>query len=112
MKLVIDDNFRPGPKLRKAIEVSKFDWIVILDDDDLWHPYKLAILSSYILKEKTVVYVHNSKVYINENYSVDQIKVDLVTESNIHKNRNFPLNPPLSIHFAKSFLSFHHKSYH
>ena len=89
LKLVIDDNFRPGPKLRKAIEVSKFDWIVILDDDDLWHPYKLAILSSYILKEKTVVYVHNSKVYINENYSVDQIKVDLVTESNIHKNRNF-----------------------
>ena len=72
LKLVIDDNFKVGTKFRKAVEKSKFDWIAIIDDDDLWHPSKLAVLCKYILKEKSVVYVHNSKIYINENFSFDQ----------------------------------------
>ncbi len=92
LKLVIDDNFKIGPKFRKAIEASKYDWIVILDDDDLWHPYKLTILSSFIQKDKTVGYIHNSKVYINEKFSINQIKVDPILNYNSNETDNFPRN--------------------
>ena len=92
LKLVIDDNFKIGPKFRKAIEASKYDWIVILDDDDLWHPYKLTILSSLIQKDKTVRYIHNSKVYINEKFSINQIKVGPILNYNSNETDNFPRN--------------------
>jgi glycosyltransferase involved in cell wall biosynthesis len=89
LKLIIDDDFRQGTKFRKAVEKAKFEWIAVIDDDDLWHPDKLKILSSYIGSDQELQYLHNSKVYVNEHYSFHQLKGDFEESSEDYEKRNF-----------------------
>ena len=43
-----------SPALNYAVEKSSFDWIAILDVDDLWHPQKLEIQNNIILNYSNV----------------------------------------------------------
>ena len=88
LKLIISDDFRIGPKFKQAVEKAKYEWIAVIDDDDMWHPDKLKVISSYIEKDRTLRYIHNSKVYVNEKYSFNQLKKDAESSVNDAKNEN------------------------
>lgn len=73
VKLVIDDGFSQGPKYEAAFQMARHDWIALLDDDDMWRPDKLKVLSNLIAKNDELVYIHNSKKLINKEFHFNNI---------------------------------------
>ncbi len=54
----------PGPSTsrNRGVEISRGDYIAFLDDDDLWHPDKLAVQMDFLEKHPDVVMV-SSRIF-------------------------------------------------
>ena len=69
IKLVINNkNIGAGMSRNKAIKLSKGKYLAFIDSDDLWHPNKLKIQLSFMIKNKILI-THTSYNIIDKNNS-------------------------------------------
>ena len=69
IKLVINNkNIGAGMSRNKAIKLSRGKYLAFIDSDDLWHPNKLKIQLSYMIKNKILI-SHTSYNIIDKNNS-------------------------------------------
>ncbi len=67
IKLVINNkNIGAGMSRNKAIKLSKGEFIAFIDSDDLWHPDKLKIQLSFMIRKKISI-SHTSYNIIDKN---------------------------------------------
>lgn len=55
-----------GEFLYAGVEMSRYELIAFLDDDDTWEPNKIERILSFFNRDETLMYYHNSCSYINE----------------------------------------------
>lgn len=74
-----------GAALNYGISKANFDWIAILDADDLWHPQKLEIQSKFLLKFDIVG--TKAKIFNNQCPEIELISDKQITlnEVSLHK---------------------------
>lgn len=75
---IIDDDYKIGPKVNRAIVLAKYEWISILDDDDIFTSNKLEKLSHIIEADLNSGYIHNAK-YIFDSHS----RIEYIQNSNL-----------------------------
>lgn len=73
VKFVINDDYKIGPKFLEALKLAQSEWIVVIDDDDMWMPKKLEVLYELISKHPKAVYLHNDKYTVDEHFHYDDI---------------------------------------
>lgn len=75
---------------RRVFELARGEWTVLLDDDDLLHPYYLKILYEFIKKHKIygMVGMKNITIYGEEEYFFEDCS-SKVRANRITKNRFF-----------------------
>ncbi len=83
VKLVINDDLSPGVKYKAAFQIARYEWIALLDDDDMWRSDKLLVLSDLILKNDGLIYIHNSKKFINDEFHFNNIGGENIKEVKI-----------------------------
>ena len=81
VKFVIDDDYKIGPKFLEALKMAQSEWIVVIDDDDVWMPKKLEVLYQLITKHPKAVYLHNDKFTVDEHFHYDDIRSPKIIES-------------------------------
>ena len=114
VKLVIDDGFSQGSKYNSALQIARHEWIALLDDDDMWKPDKLLVLSDLILNNDELIYIHNLKRSINGQVHFSDIYFETNEKKenrdcrNTNKMKNNPINcmhNGSSITFKKQIVS-------
>ena len=60
------ENQGPGAARNLGAASARGDWIAFLDDDDVWHPEKLAAQEDYVAAHPEVVFVYSHFEFIDE----------------------------------------------
>ncbi len=73
VKIIKNNNSKQGPFFLSGIKDSKGEYLVFLNDDDLFHPTKLFRINSVIDAYGVLAYYHNASCPFGANVTTDQI---------------------------------------
>ena len=76
----------------KAVELAKYDWIAILDHDDLWVSNKLEIQNHEIIQNPDCYFFFGNNLYFNNKDNLKKTRFDKLLEIDLYDPRNLNLN--------------------